>query len=70
MGMHSHKSFEIKTQSDLVEQGIKKAGGVSLFAQQMGVTRHTVARWKRGAHIMSGNFYMELVEWIKEKKNI
>lgn len=68
MVMHDHTNFELKTQFDLVEIGIRKCGGVSLFAQKIGVTRHTVARWKSGKHMMSGQYLMELLAWIKEEK--
>jgi DNA-binding transcriptional regulator YiaG len=68
MVMHDHTNFELKTQFDLVEIGIRKCGGVSLFAQKIGVTRNTVARWKSGKHMMSGNYLMEIMRWIKEEK--
>jgi predicted hydrolase (HD superfamily) len=36
----------------------------------MGVTRHTVRRWKICKHMMSQNYYEELTKWIKEEKLI
>ena len=68
MGMHDHTNFELKTQFDLVEQGIRKCGSVNAFAKKMGVTRHTVARWKNGKHLMSGKYLMDILTWIKDEK--
>jgi transcriptional regulator with XRE-family HTH domain len=67
MNSHDHEDFEIKTQKHLVESGIKKAGGVCLFAKHMGVTRHTVSRWVSGKHNMSGHYLYNLMAWLKRK---
>lgn len=65
--VHHHFDFEKLTQIHLVESGIKKAGGVSLFAEQIGVTRHTVNRWVSGKSSMSGQYVLKLIEWLKGK---
>lgn len=67
--VHDHFDFELKTQKYLVETAILKAGGISLFAEKIGVNRHTVSRWATGKHSMSGQYVLKLIGWLKANGN-